>query len=199
MSVFDDLVDPVDHARNMTTELKEERPQHLEAWTVLDEDGQERRKRHRMTRRTLTIQEPALPEGVSVIGEAVGDSGEQVSGPLQSGRDVGAGGIECFVEQLPSPLQPSGNVRPGCVEGLSGYFEGALIRVTQVRRSGRHPGPRGLGRHLVGFSRSVQRGCVRSAGCDPGRLLSSPSGLLSRIHSPGDRFVRVPIGHGMSM
>ncbi len=43
-SVFDDLIDPVDHAGDVATELQEEGPQHLEARTVLDEDGKEGKK-----------------------------------------------------------------------------------------------------------------------------------------------------------
>ena len=36
-SVLDDLVYPVDHARDMPADLKSKGPEHFEAWSLLDE------------------------------------------------------------------------------------------------------------------------------------------------------------------
>ena len=54
-SVLDDLIDPVNHARDMPAELKQKGPEHLEHGPSLMRTARNGRKRHRMTNRTFTI------------------------------------------------------------------------------------------------------------------------------------------------
>jgi hypothetical protein len=42
-SVLDDLIDPVNDTRYVAEKLEQKRPQHFDAWTLLDEHGQERK------------------------------------------------------------------------------------------------------------------------------------------------------------
>jgi hypothetical protein len=70
-SVLDDLVDPVDHARDMPAKLKEECPEHLEAWSILDEDRKKWQKEAEDDQQNLhQANSPRIPalEGTAVPG-----------------------------------------------------------------------------------------------------------------------------------
>ena len=65
-SIFDDLIDPVNHAGNVSAELKEKRPQDLEARSILDEDCQERQEETKNDEEDLYHLRRPARSGVSV-------------------------------------------------------------------------------------------------------------------------------------